>query len=186
MISDLPMQGGWDTTIGQETSGAGVWTNFLGGEAGVRSGEGTPEAWFAGVLPDLDKVWPGTAAAHTGTAVRMHWPSFEWTRGSYSCYAPGQWAFWSTEGKREGNVHFCGEHCSLEFSGWMEGAAETGGLVAAEIVDDHGATRSAGHDRALGAKLLVPHGSYHGDLQPSIGLSARRRLVRAVTGRSRY
>jgi hypothetical protein len=34
-------------------------------------------------------------------------------------------------------VHFCGEHTSPEFQGWMEGAAETGGRVAKEILDDY-------------------------------------------------
>jgi monoamine oxidase len=73
-----------------------------------------------------------------GSAVRMHWPTQPFTRGSYTCYRPGQWSFWTLEGVREGPVHFCGEHTSPEFQGWMEGGAETGGRVAKEILDDFG------------------------------------------------
>ena len=32
-----------------------------------------------------------------------------------------------------GNVHFAGEHCSVDFQGFMNGGAETGRLAAAEI-----------------------------------------------------
>ena len=39
---------------------------------------------------------------------------------------------------REGNLHFAGEHTSLDFQGWMEGAAETGAFVAAEVLNDLG------------------------------------------------
>lgn len=137
LTTDLGVQQGWDTTIGQEPdNGAGVWTNFLGGRQGVSSGDGTARTWFELVLADLRTIWPEAHAAWSGQAVRMHWPNFAWSRGSYTCYRPGQWDYWSLEGVREGNVHFCGEHASLDFQGWMEGAAETGGLVAAAIIGE--------------------------------------------------
>ncbi len=138
LTTDLGAQQGWDSTIGQTGVTGGVWTNFLGGAQGVASGEGTPAAWFTGVAAQLETVWPGSRAAFSGQAERMHWPTFAWSQGSYTCYRPGQWAFWSTEGVREGNVHFCGEHTSIDFQGWMEGAAETGGLVATEVLGDLG------------------------------------------------
>ena len=75
------------------------------------------------------------------TAVRMHWPSYPLTKGSYACYAPGQWAFWGTEGLPENRdtLHFCGEHTSLDFQGYMEGAAESGERAAAGYEFKHGA-----------------------------------------------
>ena len=42
------------------------------------------------------------------------------------------------EGERVGNLHFCGEHCSLDFQGYMEGACETGAGVAQAIAIDLG------------------------------------------------
>ena len=38
------------------------------------------------------------------------------------------------ESVRQGPVHFAGEHCSLEFQGYMEGAAREGARAALEIV----------------------------------------------------
>lgn len=184
LTCDLPVQQTWDSTVGQEvTSGAGVLTNFLGGDQGVASAEGTPEAWMTSVvLPSLETVWPGTTAAYTAdSAVRMHWPTAPFAKGSYTCYRPGQWAYWSTEGTREGNVHFCGEHCSLDFQGWMEGAAETGALVAAEVLEDLSVTPSSGLSALLAILTVVP--------QPwarfSMGLArltpfARRRRLREI------
>ena len=61
-----------------------------------------------------------------------------WQNG-YTCYRPGQWSFWPLEGEREGSLHFCGEHTSPDFQGWMEGAAETG--------EEHGVPGRAGERR---------------------------------------
>lgn len=136
LTTDRPAQQTWDSSIGQSGT-HGVLTNFVGGAQGIASGEGSADAWLRGALPDLEVAFPGITEQYVpDSAVRMHWPSYRFARGSYACYRPGQWSFWSTEGLREGNAHFCGEHTSPEFQGWMEGAAETGGRVAKEILDD--------------------------------------------------
>lgn len=134
ITSDGDLQQTWDSSIGQDGE-QGILTYFVGGQRGVDVGEGEAETWVNEMLEELEAVHPGVRAAYVeGSAVRMHWPSHEFTRGSYSCYRPGQWAFWGTEGLPEGKMHFCGEHTSPEFQGWMEGAAETGGRVAIEIL----------------------------------------------------
>lgn len=167
LTTDLDIQQGWDTTVGQDESQGGIWTNFVGGDQGANSGQGTAEAYFEKATDDLEVIWPGTKAAWSGKAARMHWPTFEWSRGSYTCYKPGQWAYWSTEGTREGNIHFCGEHCSLDFQGWMEGAAETGGLTAAAILMDLGKTTTQTLQQAIGPKLTRPQPALneHGKLR---------------------
>src|SRR6185436_5244492 len=115
----------------------GILTNFVGAARGIAIGEGTPESQAQMVLPWIDTVFPGTAATYiAGSAIRQHWPSVPFVKGSYASYKKGQWAFFGQEGKREGNQHFCGEHCSENFQGYMEGGAETGALVAAELLDD--------------------------------------------------
>jgi monoamine oxidase len=45
-------------------------------------------------------------------------------------------AFAGIEGRREGNAHFCGEHTSIDFQGYLNGAVETGERAAAEIAAD--------------------------------------------------
>ncbi|MEZ4441116.1 MAG: FAD-dependent oxidoreductase [Polyangiaceae bacterium] len=181
LTTDRPVQQTWDTSIGQDGA-HGILTNFLGGDQGVASGQGTAEAWFTGVLPDLEAVWPDAQNAYVAdSAVRMHWPTHPHTLGSYTCYRPGQWAFWSLEGVREGNLHFCGEHCSLDFQGWMEGAAETGGLVAKEILDELGVKASTMHVAALESKLALPQACYGASRFGPMRVQQRRRLTRGLS-----
>lgn len=135
-ISDLAPQATWDTSRGQ-AGASGVLTVFLGGREGLEAGAGTAEERMRGFLGDLDTIFPGTRAAYReGSALRMHWPSMPFALGSYTCYRPGQ-AVWSgQEGERVGHVHFCGEHTSVDYQGYMEGAAESGERVAREILSD--------------------------------------------------
>jgi monoamine oxidase len=64
----------------------------------------------------------------------MYWPTAPFALGSYACYLPGQ-AVWSgTESEAVGQLHFCGEHTSENFQGYMEGAAESGERAAAEVL----------------------------------------------------
>jgi monoamine oxidase len=54
--------------------------------------------------------------------------------GSYTCYRPGQYstlADWVAT--PVGNIFFAGEHTSVEFNGYMEGAVETGHRAAQEV-----------------------------------------------------
>ena len=61
---------------------------------------------------------------------------FPYAKGSYSCYKPGQW---STIAGKEiepvGHFFFAGEHCSENFQGFMNGAAETGRAAAASVIE---------------------------------------------------
>jgi monoamine oxidase len=153
----------------------------LGGQAGVEVGDVDPEQYYTGLLDDLDFLFPGTKAAYlSGTARRMHWPSHEHTRGSYTCYKPGQWSFWEQEGLREGNLHFCGEHTSADFQGWMEGGAETGAFVAAEVLSDLGLEPSEELSRLLAAKLVVRQSQLTRSPATRASFRARRQLLRAA------
>jgi hypothetical protein len=54
-------------------------------------------------------------------------------------------------------VHFCGEHTSADFQGWMEGGAETGAAVAAEILVDLEISPDPMHSALIaGRKRLGP------------------------------
>lgn len=180
ITSDLALQQTWDSSIGQPGS-RGILTNFLGGQAGVEVGDRDPEQYYTGLLDELDAIFPGTKAAYlSGTARRMHWPSYEHTRGSYTCYKPGQWSFWEQEGLREGNLHFCGEHTSADFQGWMEGGAETGAFVAAEVLKDLGLEPSAELSRLLAEKLVVRQAQLTRSRATRASFRERRQLLRAA------
>jgi monoamine oxidase len=184
--TDLAFQQAWDTSLGQDGATA-ILTNFLGGQAGLDAGEGTAEDWVQSVtLPGLEEVYPGTAAAYTaGSAQRMHWPTVPTQRGSYTCYRPGQWAFWSLEGEREGDLHFCGEHTSADFQGWMEGAAESGERVASEILEDLGVELSSALQRRAELQRLLPPIPRQGARNALRLLRARRAVHGAWARRQR-
>ena len=58
-----------------------------------------------------------------------------WTKSSYSCYRPGQWTTLAgAEGVPVGNLFFAGEHCSYDFQGYMNGAAQSGVDTAAAVM----------------------------------------------------
>ena len=44
----------------------------------------------------------------------------------------------SGSSRQEGNCHFCGEHTSIDFQGYLNGAVETGERAAGEVIDDLG------------------------------------------------
>lgn len=137
-VTDSGPQTLWETSRGQ-AGPQGILTIFTGGAEGVAVGEGTPEARAAAYLPKIEGIYPGTAAGYrASSAVRMHWPTFEYMKGSYACYKPGQARWSGTEGERVGNLHFAGEHTSADFQGFMEGAAESGVRVAHELLADLG------------------------------------------------
>jgi monoamine oxidase len=125
-------------------------TVFLGGKDSVASGAGSPEETAQGFLPAIDAIWSGAADRYRqGSAVRMYWPDAPFALGSYACYLPGQAAWSGTEREPVGRVHFCGEHTSEDFQGYMEGAAESGGRAAQEVLD---ALSSAASMQLLGSR----------------------------------
>lgn len=174
--SDL-LQNTWDTSRAQAGT-AGVLTMFAGGRLGWEMGQQSAEERMAAYLPAIDAMYPGAADAYIpNSAVRMHWPTAPYVNGSYACYRTGQWAFYEKEGRREGNMHFCGEHTSLDWQGFMEGAAETGALVAAEILADLGMAAPQGLVRALGPKLLIPQACFRAGRWRPMRFTERRRQI---------
>ncbi|MGA7614634.1 MAG: NAD(P)/FAD-dependent oxidoreductase, partial [Thermoanaerobaculia bacterium] len=134
VLTDLAFQLSWETSRKQEGR-SGILTNFTGGRHGVEVGEGTDAEQARKFAEDLDRVFPGIAAARGDSkAVRFHWPTFRLTRGSYATYRPGQWTtLRGAEGEAVRNLFFAGEHCSLEFQGFMQGGCETGEAAARAV-----------------------------------------------------
>jgi monoamine oxidase len=70
-----------------------------------------------------------------GRATVDWWKGNLYTRGSYSYWRVGQYTrFAGVEREPQGNVHFCGEHTSIDAQGYLEGAVETGERPADEII----------------------------------------------------
>jgi monoamine oxidase len=139
-FSDLPFQCCWETSRGQLGTHA-ILTNFVGGRYGADFSQGTLAERASAFIADVDKIFPGSQAAFTNQAVRQHWPSSPFVRGSYTCFKPGQvCAFEDTIKAAVGQIYFAGEHTS-QASGFMEGGIESGERVAKEIL------KKVGHRR---------------------------------------
>jgi monoamine oxidase len=137
-FSDRGYQNTWDVTRAQ-AGASGILVDYTGGRIGASFGSGTPESRAAQFLTQIEPVLPGISAQWNGRASVDFWPGYEWSRGSYSYWKVGQYtAFAGVEGRQEGNVHFCGEHTSIDFQGYLNGAVETGERAAREVLADLG------------------------------------------------
>jgi monoamine oxidase len=174
--SDVGYQQSWETTRLQPGQ-ACILTQYTGGQKGVDLGEGTPEQQAKLFLEGIDRLFPGVKAMANGAVARMHWPSYPLTLGSYSAYKVGQFTtIAGAEIERVGNLHFCGEHTSLDAQGFMEGAALTGAMAAEEVAGDLGLT--AVEERlGPGARILAraQAARVHGRWLDGLRRSVRRR-----------
>jgi monoamine oxidase len=134
----------WETNPTSASSG-GVLTDYASGDRGVAIGSMNLQTQVSRFLGDLDAIIPGAQASATRTggnsvlAFREHWPSNPLSRGSYTCYEPGQFTtIAGLEGQAAGRVKFAGEHTDSFYSwqGFMEGACLSGLRAAGEVWDD--------------------------------------------------
>ncbi len=137
-VSDTGYQNTWEVSRAQPGT-AGLLVDYTGGDVGASFGSGTPSSRAQQFLTQIEPVLPGLSQFWNNLATVDYWPGYEWTRGSYSYWKVGQYtAFAGIEGRQEGNAHFCGEHTSIDFQGYLNGAVETGERAAGEVVADLG------------------------------------------------
>ena len=75
------------------------------------------------------------SAKWNGRATIDYWAGNPWTNGSYSYWKVGQYTkFAGAEREIEGACHFAGEHTSIDFQGYLNGAVETGQRAAGEVI----------------------------------------------------
>jgi monoamine oxidase len=138
--ADTGYQNTWEVSRAQGGGrGKGLLVDYTGGTIGASFGSGTPSSRAQEFLTQVQPLFPGTnVASHwTGRATVDFWTGYQWTKGSYSYWKVGQYTkFSGMEKVRQGNCHFCGEHTSQDFQGYLNGAVETGERAANEILAD--------------------------------------------------
>ncbi len=142
LYTDGLVQGGWETTIGQPGPD-GILIALPGGAVGADLGrryrlktfEGpAPEAMARDFVRSFDTMFPGVSAAYRGKGYYAWSSGDPHIGGAYSYLKAGQYTgFNGVQGRRHGNLHFAGEHTSLDFQGYMEGALRSGYRCAGEI-----------------------------------------------------
>jgi monoamine oxidase len=132
--SDRGYQATWDVTRAQ-AGAAGILVDYTGGETALRQNRGPVGRTASNFLDLIEPALPGLKAKWNGAATLDYWPGNPFTRGSYSFWKVGQYTkFAGIEGEVEGRCHFAGEHTSIDFQGYLNGAVESGERAAAEIV----------------------------------------------------
>lgn len=143
--SDTGFQTSWEVSRAQSGS-EGIIVDFPGGTEGASfhappHAPAPPEV-SQPFLAAMEPVFPGISKAWNGKAFLDFWAADVWHRGSYACYRVGQYTkFGGYERFRQGNVHFCGEHTSIAYQGYINGAVQTGENAAEEVLDDLGIRR---------------------------------------------
>ena len=141
-VSDSALGQSWNATMG-EGGGAAAFTSLVGGRAG-RTIAGpdhgaAPDAVVQERLALMDRIAPGTREAARDGAVVHAWAKDPYARGSYSAARPGQADIAAIAARPQGPFHFAGEHTSDAWSGYMEGAVQSGQRAAREVLARLGA-----------------------------------------------
>jgi monoamine oxidase len=132
--ADTGYQNTWEVSRAQPGT-SGILVDYTGGTIGASFGSGTPTSRAQQFLAQLEPVLPGATAAWNGRATVDFWTGYPWTKGSYSYWKVGQYTrFSGAERERSGNCHFAGEHTSIDFQGYLNGAVESGARAASEVL----------------------------------------------------
>ena len=139
--ADTGYQAGWEATRAQSGT-PGILVFYSGGSAVDAAITNQPfatapataacEPTRAVAQAQIAPVYPGLPWNGKATQSLTHKsPLFG---ASYSFYETGQYtAFGGYEQVRQGGVLFCGEHTSVDFQGFMEGAASEGRRAAGQL-----------------------------------------------------
>jgi monoamine oxidase len=135
--ADTGYQNTWDVTRSQPGA-SGILVDYTGGNIGASFGpeNGTATQRAQQFLSQIEPVLPGITPHWNGRATIDYWTGYQWTKGSYSYWKVGQYTkFAGMERAIDGACHFCGEHTSIDFQGYLNGAVETGYRAAGEVID---------------------------------------------------
>ncbi len=148
-FSPKPWSAAGDSGDGTSDNGLGeFWqANFLSANPGVligmnnvnygshpAHGPASP-AVRTQLLGWIDQLWPGASSQFvTGQAYLDNWPNDPWAKGSYAYYPVGGFtSFGGIQPKRQGSIHFAGEHTASYIErGYMCGAVGSGERAARE------------------------------------------------------
>lgn len=145
---------GWDNSHMQgDNRGKGGYTVFLGGNSSLdlAANAHRDQGHFKLADPHLDpylasmeRIYAGFRTNYLNDHEVITWTGNPHSLASYSCYKVGQWS--TLSGAEILPIHddflFAGEHCSADFQGFMNGAAETGRQAAERIEEMVGVKRN--------------------------------------------
>ena len=136
-LTDGPIAFTWEDTNNQPGEGACL-TAYAGGPMADRTMSWSADEREGKYMELLEPLYPGIDKALVESRF-INWHNDPFARGSYSFPAPGQV---TTIGPilqaGLGRLHFAGEHCCPAFVGYMEGALQSGVLLAKRLAKRDG------------------------------------------------
>jgi monoamine oxidase len=139
--SPLPVGAMWDGNE-EQRGRCGILTLLAGGSASDATADLVARDGVNGLLRALD--WLGSRGAEAIAWHQVRWEADPWSRGGYAFFDP---AFapslrgWLAQPC--GRLFFAGEHTSVKWQGYMNGAVESGRRAAAEVAATHRLMASA-------------------------------------------
>jgi monoamine oxidase len=85
----------------------------------------------AAAYAQVRQLFPELAGVYEG-GISKAWGIDPWQKGSFALHTPGQIGYIEILARREGRIHFAGEHTSA-WTGWMQGALESARRVVGEV-----------------------------------------------------
>jgi monoamine oxidase len=133
--SPLPFGAVWDGNEDQRGR-AGILSLMAGGSASAATQALSAKKGMSGLIASLD--WLGAQDAELVQSHQTTWETDPWARGGYAFFDPSyDPALRSWLVRPCGRLFFAGEHTSLRWQGYMNGAIESGRRAAAEINAAH-------------------------------------------------
>ncbi|ULQ51451.1 flavin monoamine oxidase family protein [Flavihumibacter fluvii] len=133
-FTDLSFGCGWDSS-NMQSENEGCFTVFGGGAFSDMVSNSQMKLLEENFTDGLNKIYPGSKKAYNSKNIKYTWAGNPFSKAGYSAMKKGQWstlAGWEAE--PVGNLFFAGEQVSLDFQGYMNGAAKSGVLAADAIM----------------------------------------------------
>lgn len=128
---DFSCQKFWDSGRAQDGK-QGLLTFQIAGKNGASGGEESIKA----AIKDLEIFYPSIGRKDLIAKGIVNWSTKPWVEGSMAYFKKGQYMKFkgaAIEPEYGGNFLFAGEHTSVDFSGTLNGALETGIAAASSI-----------------------------------------------------
>ena len=133
--SPLPIGAGWEGNEEQRGK-AGILSLLAGGSASDATAAIIDREGIQGIVRSLD--WLGSKKASLVGWHQSRWETDPWSRGGYAVFDAAfkpELRGWLSQPR--GRLFFAGEHTSLRWQGYMNGAVESGHRAAAEVRAAH-------------------------------------------------
>ncbi|MFN7728954.1 MAG: FAD-dependent oxidoreductase [Bdellovibrio sp.] len=132
VLSNLYTSTLWETSRLQKDP-AGILTFYAGG----KKAHDVALSNVSQMLTDIQALFPGAKDVFNQKTVQFNWPKYPWALGSYCSPAPGQYTTLMGllhEPFLGHKLFLIGEHTSIDYYGFYDGAIESGQRVAEQIM----------------------------------------------------